>query len=266
MAFPLIKQLLESNGVSKQKTPKPNLKIIDDKKPIESLVMEQDEIENILYKMQKNHALLTVEMNDGKTISSSMILEINIENEYLVIDEFFPKQINKHIELNDNIEISCNHTGSSLRFMSQIIAIAEKNNAPYYKIPFPDIVEYSQRRQSHRVPISMATPSKITFTTENHSIIHGILKDISFGGFCARLTPPIPERFKPGTHIPKCIVQLPEAGVIVCTSEVRRMFVSNGSGIPMIGCQFGNMNGPDRKSLQQAIVKLERELMKQIKR
>ncbi len=265
MAFPLIKQLLENNGVAKKKVATPNLRIINDK-PVDSLVMDQEEIENILYKMQKNHALLTVEMNDGKILSSSMILEINIREQYLVIDEFFPKRLNKQIDINDNIEISCNHTGSSLRFMSQILAIAEKDNAPYYKIPFPDIVEYSQRRQSHRVPISMATPSKITFTTENNSVIHGILKDISYGGFCARLTPPISERFKPGSHIPKCILQLPSAGVIVCTSEVRRMFVSNGSGIPMMGCQFGDMNGPDRKSLQQTIVKLERELMKQIKR
>ena len=222
MPFPLIKQLIANDdpGVKKNK---PDMKLINEKQA-ESLVLDSKKIENILNKTQKSHALLTVQINDNKNICSSLLLEVNSRENYLVIDEFFPKEINQTLNLNEKLDISCHYSGSSLRFLGEILDVSEQNSSPYYKIPYPDIIEYSQRRQSHRVPISISSPIKVTFTTLNNALVHGELRDISYGGFCARLNPPLIERFKPNDQIPRCIVQMPDSSLIVCSIEVRRMF------------------------------------------
>ena len=265
MAFPLIKHILQKQELPSSQKRKADIKLIKDNIG-ESLVLDEDEIDTALSKMEKNHALLTVELNDNKNICSSLILEINTRENYLVIDEFYPSSINNEIELGNSVDISCNHSGSYLRFVSKIIDKAEVNGNPYYKIPYPDVIEYSQRRQSYRVPISLSNPIKVSFTSQNNNAAHGVIRDISFGGFCARLTPPLNERFKPDDYIPKCVIQLPGNGVIVCSIEVRRIFLSTSTGIPMMGCRFVQMNPADKKTLQQSVTKLERDLMKKIKR
>lgn len=265
MAFPLIKHLIADNKKTVRNKKKPAIKLID-KQLDNSLVLDSDEIENILLKTEKNHALLTVEINENKNLHSSLILEVNTRQNYLVIDEFCPKQVNQSIAKGDKLDINCNYSGSSLRFLSEVLDSSEHNGNPYYKIVFPDVVEYSQRRQAHRVPVSISSNMKVTFTTENGSLMHGLIRDLSHGGFCARLNPPLVERFKPNDSIPKCIIQMPDNSIIVCSTDVRRMFLSTSTGIPMIGCRFAEMNAIDRKTLQQNIAKLERDLMKQIKR
>ncbi len=271
MTFPLLNRFFEENEVPPGKNMDKgmgndtNIKLVNSS-ATDSLLSEPERIEEILNKYKKKHALLTVEINDKRELCSSLFLEVNLHKQYLVIDEFCPNDINNNIKKNDYLTISCNNSGTYINFNGKILDVSEEEGAPYYKLSFPDVIEYSQRRQSHRVPINISSPIKVVFNTQNNLLMHGEIRDMSLGGFSARLNPPLVERFKPNDKIPKCIIQMPDNGRIVCSVEVRRMYINPSSGIPMMGCKFTDMNKQDRRSLQQTVAKLERDLMKHIKR
>ena len=265
MPFPLLKNILSDQPKLKPVVKTPEVKRITNMDQ-DSLIMDAEIIEKEMEKLQTKHTLLTVEIGSHPQYYSSLILECNARNGYLVLDEFYPDDINANIILGEQLDISSNNAGVSIRFVGEIEDIAEKRGAPYYKIGFPDIIEYSQRRQSHRIPVSLSAPIKVIFNTSNDMLLHGELRDLSLGGFSCRLTPPIMERLKPDDEIPKCILQMPDHSRIVCSVDVRRVFVSNTSGVPMLGCKFLNMNTPDERSLQSIHAKMERELMRKIHR
>lgn len=263
MALPLLEKFILNEEIRLDN--KPKIKLVQENNS-DDMIDDIDQIENALNKLQKQHTLFTAYINGKNHPCSSVLLETNREEQYLVIDEFCPKEINRKIAINDTVNISGSNAGVTINFSSKILAIAEQNDNPYYKIPFPQAIEYCQRRETHRVPVGITDPVKVVFVTEDNVLLHGELRDISIGGFSARLNHSIIEDFQPGDKLPKCILQMPKGSRIVSSVEIRRKFVNVGSGLPMMGVMFTNINKQDRRVLQQYIAKLERDLMKHMKR
>ena len=233
---------------------------------VSSQITDLTTINSLLRKLQKRHSLLTAHFANKWQPASTMLLEINLDEKYLVIDEFCPLQVNEESANGTKIRITGSNAGVSITFDSHIIDASEKNGNPYYKIPFPESIEYCERRQAHRVPVNISNPIKINFINQNDTLMHGELRDISLGGFSARLKDPIIENLEIGDLIPKCILQIPATGRIVCSAELRRKFEVLGTGIIIYGFMFDEMNPQDRRELEQLVAKMERNLMKMMKR
>ena len=93
---------------------------------INHLLTSRQEIIGLLKKIYRNHSLLTVSFDDKEQRFGSAILEINTENNYLVIDEFWPEIGNSETLLKKKLDISTYHAGINMHFNNAIEEIAEK--------------------------------------------------------------------------------------------------------------------------------------------
>ena len=120
-------------------------------------VKSKTEISALLGKLEKNHTLLSIIVNGSKKMFGSMILEVNENKRYLVLDELYPRQELNRPLLNTKLSIETQLEGIEIRFTTNVEAIAERDEIEYYKVSFPAYVFHHQRRSSFRVNV---TPRK----------------------------------------------------------------------------------------------------------
>ncbi|MFQ5661347.1 MAG: flagellar brake protein [Gammaproteobacteria bacterium] len=229
-------------------------------------IKSKDEIHAFLSRLYKNHALLSISIGNSDIIFGSVILEVNREKEYLVLDELYPRNQIRTPLLHQKLSIETQLEGILLQFSGTVDAASEQDGAEYYKIRIPKYVYHHQRRDNYRVPISISKPLRADLATENEVLIHAELRDLSLSGFCARLSLPSSEKLAIGDEIPTCIIQIPDGKKIVGSLEIMRIEETRPLRNTRIGARFSSLNNSDRQELSRVIAKLERENIKTLKR
>jgi len=219
----------------------------------------------LLENIYNNHQLLTVELEHDDAQYSSLILEINEEETYLVLDEFYPRPAPGAISVNTKIKFYTFLSGIQMDFTSTIEAISENENRPYYKIPLPDKVLYYQNRQYLRVPVSIVNPIRIVLSDNKSSSTNGEIRDLSAGGFSARLKL-IEQRYSVSDLIPNCILYMPGDKKIYCSVEIRQSERATLAKPPKIGARFLDIRSNDQKVIEKFVAEVDRELTRRFRR
>ena len=233
---------------------------------ISHLVKSRDEILSLLNKAFKSHTLLSIVVDGVNKDFGSLILEINTNKNYLVLDELYPRNGIKFPLLEQKLHINTQLDGIELSFVGIIEAVSEKNGDEYYKIPIPRKLYYRQQREHYRVPVSINNPLPAALSTEDDILIHTELRDISLGGICARLTTASSIDLRVGMEIPTCIIQAPDGKKIVGSLEIMRVEETKPLRNQKIGARFISLSKTDRGELSRLIAKLDRENIKTLKR
>lgn len=229
-------------------------------------VKSRSEINNLLNKLLKNHTLLSIMVNDNPKIFGSMILELNSEKDYLVLDELYPRNELRESLFNSELSIDTQLDGIAVQFKVKVEAIAEKDEAAYYKAGYPAHVYHHQRRSSYRVNIGVSPSVPLALSTENDVLLRAELRDISLGGFSARVYSPTAEVLAVGDELPTCIIHTPDGKKIVSALEIARVEEGTSSQSVRIGARFIHIGAADRHELSKLIAKLDRENIKKMKR
>ncbi len=229
-------------------------------------VESRAEIESLLKKLNKNHTLLSIRLGNNEKSFGSMLLEINQERNYLVIDELYPRHEIKVPLVNSKLRIDTQLNGIELGFGVEILAIAEQEGVEYYKVSYPSSLFYYQRRASFRVGVGISTSIPVALSTLEDVLLHAELRDISLGGISARINTPMPGNIEVGDEIPTCIIHTPEGKKVVCSLEVSRIETHDTSQSVRVGARFIQLSASDRHELSRFIAKLERENIKKLKR
>lgn len=250
-----------------------NEDIADDNQPALNPVAEMEassritspgQIIRLLKKVYNSHQLLTVELEHNDTQHSSMILEINEAGGYMVLDEFYPKLTSQVIAVSSKLEFYTFVSGVEINFISTIEAIAGIEEEPYYKIPIPEKILYFQKRQFLRVPVSVANPIKIVLSDNKDMICNGEIRDLSIGGFSARLKL-TEQRYTVGDLVPKCMLYMPEDRKILCSVEVRQIELPGPTAPPKIGARFLDLRNQDQKTIERFVAKIDRDLVRRFR-
>ncbi len=229
-------------------------------------VTSEDEIRAFLKRLHKSHSLLNISLGEPSFQYGSVILEINHEKDYLVLDELYPKNDISTELIDKTLSIETQLEGILIQFEVTVQAISEKDSSEYYKVEIPKHVYYHQQRENYRVAVSLSNPLPADLATQNDVLIHAELRDISLGGLCARLTSQTGERLRVGDEIPTCIIQIPGGKKIVSSLEIVRVEETEPFKNTRIGARFTNLSHADEQELSRMIAKLERENIKTLKR
>jgi c-di-GMP-binding flagellar brake protein YcgR len=229
-------------------------------------VKSRSEITSLLNKLLKNHTLLSIALADSAKIFGSMLLEVNSEKPYLVLDELYPRNELKESLLHKKLSIETQFDGIEIRFTVKVEAVAKKDEVEYYKVSYPAHVFHHQRRSSYRVNVGISDSVPLALSTENDVLLHAELRDISLGGVSARINSPTTETFAVGDEIPTCIIHTPDGKKIVSSLEVSRIEEGNSPQSLRIGARFIHIAAADRHELSKLIAKLDRENIKKLKR
>jgi len=229
-------------------------------------VKSNDEIRGLLNKLLKHHTLLSVTLDGSEKVFGSVILDINIEDKYLVLDELYPREEFKSSLKGVTLFIETRHEGILIRFSTKVLAISEDHGSEYYKTQIPAYLHYHQKRADYRVPISIANPLPADMSTENDVLLHAELRDLSLGGLSAKLTTPPSEKLEIGEEIPTCIIQLPNGYKIISSLEIIRIDETKPFRNTKIGARFINLSSADQQVLAHMIAQLDRSNIKNLKR
>ncbi len=225
-----------------------------------------DAINHILKKVYSKHSLLTVTIEPSDECFGSTIIEINNDENYLVIDEFYPEDGHNQIVDGKQLSFNAHLSGAFVHFFGKVDAIGENTRAAYYKIGMPEEIEYYQRRNTYRITTSISDPIPVNLITEDEVLIKAELRDISHGGMCLRVNATSHVSINGGDYIPTCLIQVGNDQKILNSLNICHVEMIKESGSLRIGAEFAAISKIDRRELEHFIAYMERAIIKKIKR
>lgn len=239
---------------------------LTDQKDLESIKLTTaDDIQHLFKRISSKHSLLSVQFESSDEYYGSTIIEINNKENYLVIDELYPREGHESIQTGTSLSFNTQYQGAFVNFNSTVEAIGENEKAAYYKIGMPEEVEYHQRRNTYRISTSVSDPIPVTLVNEDEIMINGELRDISHGGLCIRVNALPHITLAHEDYIPTCLIQVENKKILTSINLCHVEDISE-TGSLRIGAEFANMSKIDRRELEHLIATLERSIIQKIKR
>ena len=214
-----------------------------------------------LFETMHEHALIYVAPAGLKTTYQSMILDINPEEKYLLIDELFP-HTGYEVAVGDRLSVSIGRKGKALTFPTELLMTGEHNGAPFFKVTLPTVIQQEQRRKAYRVDLELREQNYVRCQLRNGQQWAGYLKDISLSGIRVELYDE-QQGIEPGMLLHGVRINIGSELEFKCDLEVmnigRRAAGQQGSAL---GAQYVSMSDADERQLQQYLLKLQRKMIK----
>ena len=213
----------------------------------------------LLKKIFETHCLLDIRLDGDVSAYQTAVIELLPDKGYLVIDALTPASGDALASRLPAVQLRTRVQGMEVRFSSRILARGSQHGLPYYKVRYPDEMEYPQRRRELRftVPFNRGVP--VRFETRNGGWVRGEVRDLSPGGFCARLLSGdvatiVHARGRPTP----CEIDLPGHGTLHATVDVRHMLPSRARSAPRVGACFIELDPQAEQQLHRCVAELAR--------
>lgn len=218
------------------------------------------QIAQVLRRLQDQRCLLTVRVGTAIEAFTSAILEVVHKDEYLVLDELTPRDGHERLKDTRDVQVRAILDGLEVRFVSRVVQINTESGLPFYVVPFPERIDYPQRRQLHRVPVPLNTGYTVSVLLPDERILSGELRDISPEGIGIRV--------RVGTLGPAhdkglcaiCHLTLPRHRELVTDIEFR--YIDDPvtkNRVPRLGARFIELRGSQARRIEQFCAELARD-------
>jgi len=191
----------------------------------------------------------------------SEFININLDNRHIIIRKIDSRPVHEELLKQKSLLISCQYNGSDINFSTSLIGLTGINNSEYI-IKFPKTVRFLQRRNSHRVHISLATSISACFVTNSGEEFNGQLRDISTNGMRVQFIKMPVTEFQGQNSIQDCKIIFPDDDDIrfefnVCHSQQNK--TKKGC---TIGGNFQELEGYQKRAIEKFIATLERKALR----
>lgn len=213
-----------------------------------------------LIKFQRNHNLVQVKFKGDDVTYQSMILRVNPEAQYLYIDELFPKN-DGFIGLEGHtITVFVKERGMTVSFDSKILKRGTENGALYYKIELPTEIDKQQRRGAFRIQVDKTVDVGVQSLNMNEERLVAKIKDISITGVRLEIEGDY-KNIRSGSVLRDLVVRYGNGEAFTCNLDVRNcQTYEDPHHHTLVGGQFLDLSGEDKKNLERFILKTQREI------
>lgn len=177
-----------------------------------------------LVRLVEDRTILSITLEGCDTPHTSVVLEVNEANGYLVLDDLsgggLPERL---LDRQPAFRAEGVLAGSPLSFHARITATAaDPDGRRYHRVPLPESLAYRAGRASPRiqVPMSPGIAVRLSFG-HTRGLGAGLLRDVSAGGFAATVTlTPQASRPVPGERIERCVIDAPSGRRLLTPVEI----------------------------------------------
>lgn len=221
------------------------------------------EILFILRELQRRKALITVYFNEGADFLLTAVL--GVDDKGMVLDYGPNEDMNQKALQSKRLLFIASHDKVKVQFAAARLEARPFEGRPAFYAPLPDTLLRLQRREYFRLvtPPSQSVKCLIPISDKaGRHLVEANVLDISAGGI-AIVSPPDGLPFRPGHCFDACQINLPEAGNVVATLEVRNVFditLKSGIRVRRAGCQFTHLDAIGTKQIQRFIIRVERDM------
>jgi c-di-GMP-binding flagellar brake protein YcgR len=227
------------------------------------LLYSKTEIVFILRALQKKGSLISVYFNQGNDFLLTSVLAV--DDSGITLDLGSDAQTNRKALASAKLIFVSSHERVKIQFSTTQLVEARHEGRPAFRTPLPESLLRLQRREYYRLTTPIANPLKclVPVPREDGSqrTVEVNVMDISGGGV-AVVVPPEGVPFAPDMRFENCRIDLPEAGTVTATLEVRNVFevtLRSGTRVRRAGCRFLHLPGPMASMIQRYIIKVERQ-------
>ncbi len=211
-----------------------------------------------LSKLQREHSFVDVRFPARADVRfHSMILDVDPENNLVTLDELYPRNQARRVEIGDVVEITSRTRGIKLGFLSQVEKVRLSEGEISYDIQLPENVRQKQKRNNFRVNIPQDAGIKLYLHTETE-LMCSVL-NISTKGIGLVIAGNLSQELEKQTQLHDCLLELPEQPAITCSINIRSVeFKSRPTSRTIVGALLENINTSNQKKLDQYVASIQR--------
>jgi len=215
---------------------------------------EQRKCWELLAALQALHTTVAMRGSKGKALGAGMVLAVDPERGVLLLD--MPYKSRSEIETDELLRLDAQIEGRRLEFSCHMQRIVQLPDGPAFLANKPILRVDKQRRAAYRVHLPSMQVLQAAIASGDGDEMEARLVDISILGFAARMPKPVP--LDEGVTV-RCRISLPDLD-LEAEATVRHN-VREGSET-RLGLQFKDLNPALEQTLNRAVVKLERMILR----
>lgn len=222
-------------------------------------VTDPDGIAGLLKRIRDGHSLLTVSIRGEPETYLSAVLEVNRETGQFLLDELVPPEGHHALMRTRRAHILTNSGGVEITFSSEVLETGVESKGAFYKLAFPPVILYRQRREHYRVRVSRGHRIPLFISQKEGGRAEGELRDISAGGIGADLLVVKNLEFQPGQVIRNAQLKLFSDMLVNLSLELRFFQRDERNGNLRIGGRLLDLARAEQKIIEQFVAALDRE-------
>jgi c-di-GMP-binding flagellar brake protein YcgR len=222
-------------------------------------VTDPDGIAGLLKRIKDGHSLLTVSIRGEPESYLSAVLEVNREAGQFLIDELVPPEGHHALMRVRRAHVLTTSGGVEITFSAEVLETGVESKGAFYKLAFPPVILYRQRREHYRVRVSRGHRIPLLIPLDAGGRAEGELRDISTGGIGAELLVARNLELAPGQVIHNAQLKLFSDMLVNLSLELRFFQRDEHSGHLRIGGRLLDLARPEQKIIEQFVAALDRE-------
>ncbi len=223
-------------------------------------VRSQIEIASLLKTLQQSRDPLVVTFPERAQKFQSFMVNTDPAAGLIWIDELIPRDGDRYIEQGESFRIDAWHEGVHIRWTCPAAQKREFENAPAYCAPLPENMIYHQKRGAFRAAVHRSIETKIGLMKQQRQPqLFGELVDISATGCKARFSGDVRNQLAPGELQEDSFLELPDAGRIALSMEVRHVVHDETTNESYVGLRFRQPQPSAQRQIDRYVNTLQRE-------
>ena len=224
-------------------------------------ITQRPQLVALLRRLYENRILLRVAIPGMDRQFNSMLLNLNPERDYVLLDELNDETAHRRALESGRVRVFGQHDGVEMNFNLDIHTAQNRRGVRFYQAPLPECIHYMQRRADYRVHVAMDMGISVLLPLTHDTQIDGQLCDVSMGGLGARLE--LDQDIQRGLIIPDCRIQLPQdPAPLQADLEVRFILPDEQHQALRLGGRFSKLTTEEKGRLRKFVSQLEREMIR----
>lgn len=147
-----------------------------------------ERIAGILKDLDHKLTLVNIRLDDAGPLYNSALIRLDPDARELFLDELTPIEANRHVQAGTGMRVFASLRGVAVRFSTAVSRIQREDAGILYTCPYPETLQYLQRRETFRVHIPISDRPRIELHYEGWAE-PGIadLADLSAQGMCVEV-------------------------------------------------------------------------------
>jgi c-di-GMP-binding flagellar brake protein YcgR len=217
------------------------------------------QIASILQRVRESRTLLTARVPRVEGSFLTTLLDVDPRRQRLRIDELNPSAGHEALLRVGLVSLSTRLAGVEVAFRSSIERVDAGRGAAFYTLPFPSVLLYHQRRDTHRVEVPPPLTVRAWLVGPDEERLPAEVRDLSPEGLCLQVAAGRLPRLEAGQRLQGCDLLLPDGLRVGCDLEVRWVRGGEGRRPWRIGARFVALSGAHGRAIAQLVAQLERE-------
>ncbi|WP_126453725.1 flagellar brake protein [Sulfuriflexus mobilis] len=230
------------------------------------LISQPNIITGHLRRLLRDHVLLNVHMPDSDRFYNSILIDVDAEQKYILLDALHPESGHQQILKERQFTVSAQYQGIEFGFNGNIDSVIDDGGKPAYRVKYPEVLRYHQRRASFRAPVSMGDNAEISVRDEAGNQCKGLITNISLGGIAAQFAGKQTMPFEKNMILPVCRFATGDKTDFECALEIRNIKAYEDKNMVRVGARFIHMGPIEERQIQRFVVQLERDMIRRSQR